>query len=247
MTDQPIASNYLPPVDKLLNLGDHEMLDPWLGYSSALGLTEEHIPALIRMALDPTLNSEKPNPHQPWATWHAVRALGQLHAQAAIPALGVYLLDGTHSEDARLDAAESLKLIAEAHPEARADVIAAIAAGLEQYASQSVEHNALLVSDLMDLHAVEALPTIEKAFAANKVDLMVQGDFEDVQMDLGVIETHVRKGPHLKRRESLFDEFADVIPTEPIDHDAIKAVKAKSKAKRKQAEKSRKMNRKKRK
>jgi len=37
----------------------------------------------------------------------------------------------------------------------------------------------------VDLKALEALPTIEKAFAADKVDLMVQGDWEDVQIDHG--------------------------------------------------------------
>ncbi len=245
MTDQPIASTYLPPVDQLLTLPiPDEDDDDWQDYS-ALGLSAEHIPTLIRMALDPALGAAKPDSSEAWATRHAVRALGQLHTPAAIAALGAYLLDGVRGEEACLDAADGLKEIAEEHPEARADVIAAIAAGLEQYAAQSEAYNALLVSDLMDLRAVEALPTIEKAFAANKVDVMVQGDFEDVQIDLGVIETHVRKGPHLKRRESLFDEFADVIPTEPVDHDTIKAVKAKTKAKRKQAEKSRKMNRKK--
>ena len=38
----------------------------------------------------------------------------------------------------------------------------------------------------MDLQVMEALPLMEQAFAAHCVDMMVTGDWEDVQIELGL-------------------------------------------------------------
>ena len=52
-----------------------------------LGLTSEHIPALIRMATDEELNWANADSLEVWAPVHAWRALGQLHAEEAIEPL----------------------------------------------------------------------------------------------------------------------------------------------------------------
>src|SRR5262249_23937588 len=57
-----IMSDYPSPVDRLLtlgNLGDLEEFDDWHDYLK-LGLGPEHIPDLIRMAVDPALNDADP-------------------------------------------------------------------------------------------------------------------------------------------------------------------------------------------
>lgn len=47
--------------------------------------------------------------------------------------------------------------------------------------------NGFIISDLVDLQAVQAAPIIKRAFAAECVDLSVMGDWEDVQIKLGLL------------------------------------------------------------
>jgi len=81
---------YTFPVDKLLTLGKPESTTPdnWPNYLE-LGLGPQHIPELISMATDPVFRSpeaanesEEDDPDY-WAPLHAIRALGQLHAETA--------------------------------------------------------------------------------------------------------------------------------------------------------------------
>jgi hypothetical protein len=57
---------------------------------------------------------------------------------------------------------------------------------LEHYADQSAALNASLVDLLVVWKVVETAPLIEKAFAAGRVDEMSNGDWEDVQIELGL-------------------------------------------------------------
>jgi hypothetical protein len=78
-------AEYSPPLDRLLTLGDpFTGRAEWEDYA-ALGITREHVPELIRMAVDPELN-EYPDSDSPlvWAPIHAWRALGQLGAVEGI-------------------------------------------------------------------------------------------------------------------------------------------------------------------
>ena len=77
--------NYPQPVDKLLTLGDARNMIGWPDYL-ALGLGQEHIPDLVRMALDEELWAG-PETIEVWATIHAWRALGQLRAESAVEPL----------------------------------------------------------------------------------------------------------------------------------------------------------------
>lgn len=83
--------NYSPPVDQLLTYKEPgiEKAEDWPDYSQ-LGLGSEHIPDLIRMATDQSL-IEGEEEDEESVTWggpiHAWRALGQLHAEAAIEPL----------------------------------------------------------------------------------------------------------------------------------------------------------------
>jgi hypothetical protein len=48
--------------------------------------------------------------------------------------------------------------------------------------------NGAIISELLDLEAVEAAPQMKQAFAAGVVDESVAGDWEDVQIELGLKE-----------------------------------------------------------
>jgi len=216
---------YTPPVDKLLTLGKAEPVisDNWPNYLE-LGLGPEHIPDLIRMVTDHEIRSIEPKEGEEeepefWAPIHAVRALGQLHAEAAIepliqlltvqvddewmqeelrfvfgligpaaiPALAAYLADTSHELYPRGYAAHGLEEIGNWHPESRSEVIAALSKQLESFEENDYELNGFLISGLSRLKAVEALPLIERAFAADRVDEFVIG-LDDVLVELGLKE-----------------------------------------------------------
>lgn len=92
-------SNYTDPVAKLLTYGDcHEMdLHDWHNYPETVGLTADDSSELIRMATDPAFWELESDRLEVWAPIHAWRALGQLHAEAAITPLTK--LFGEHDSD----------------------------------------------------------------------------------------------------------------------------------------------------
>lgn len=211
------TSDYAPPVSKLLALGDPREIPTWPNYRT-LGLGPEHVPDLIRMALDEELHWGDSDGDEIWAPIHAWRALGQLRAEEAvepltrllvwideygddwvieelpkvfgligppaIPTLADYLDDDEHGLFARTTASDSLKEIAERHPEARDDCIAAVTETLERFEDLNRELNASLVWTLADLRAAETAPLIERAFAADQVEEGIVGRWEDIQASL---------------------------------------------------------------
>jgi hypothetical protein len=116
--------------------------------------------------------------------------LGAIGA-AAIPALTAYLENDSHGPSARIAAAEGLKCVADRHPVTRGVCVEALTAQLEHFADNHEELNAFLISWLTHLNAVESAPAMEQAFAADAVDLSVAGDWEDVQVELGLLEKRV--------------------------------------------------------
>jgi HEAT repeat protein len=78
--------NYAPPVLELLSLGDPRQHLRQVDYL-ALGLTEAHVPELIRMVQDEDLHWADGESDEVWAPLHAWRALGDLRAEAAIEPL----------------------------------------------------------------------------------------------------------------------------------------------------------------
>jgi len=183
--------------------------------------------------------------------------------QAALEPLQTFLADSGQGLWSRVVAAHSLAEIGQRHAHLRADCVATLSRQLEQFADQSNDLNGLLINYLLDLNGVEAAPIIEQAFAANKVDLLMQGDWEDVQIRLGLLDE--RLTPPTDRR-GLMAEQMGFDPAELLDNlkaltqrrseekterqakhqGAYKAkAKAQAKAKRKRAKKQRKKQRKK--
>ncbi|MCP4610075.1 MAG: PBS lyase, partial [Planctomycetes bacterium] len=80
------TNNYTEPVSSLLTYGSARNIDDWSVYLE-LGLTEEHIPELIRMSGDEKLRHAYWESNEFWAPLHARRTLGMLRATEAIPAL----------------------------------------------------------------------------------------------------------------------------------------------------------------
>jgi hypothetical protein len=104
----------------------------------------------------------------------------------AIPALRAYLTDPAHHTFARIAAAEALRLIGGAHLEVCEACEEALTQVLGVAEQNDESLNGFLIYDLVKLKATGAVPLIERAFAAGRVDEMVLGDWEDVQVELGL-------------------------------------------------------------
>lgn len=94
---------FSPPVRRLLSYGDPRDCFPWPDYAAKLGLTQQHVPELIRMAADIRLwaeQDEMPEGDLAWAgSVHAWRALGQLGAQTAVGPLLDCLAERDEEDD----------------------------------------------------------------------------------------------------------------------------------------------------
>lgn len=166
----------------------------------------------------------------------------------AISALAAYIAEQDHDTYALGYAIEALQRIAIRHPDTdtRAKVVAVLTQQLEHFAENSDEVNASLIVGLVQLHAVDAAPLIERAYAANKVDTFYMGDWDDVQVELGLQTTQQLDDKRRKeweeevaRREQEYPADAPVsnsysVPSRPRKQDAKKKAKAKmAKASRK--------------
>jgi hypothetical protein len=120
-----------------------------------------------------------------WVSEDLPHALAQFGAVALAP-LTDYLGDATHGDWSRVAAAEAIGFVGKEQPDTRAECVLRLSAQLERFAEQSETLNAFLISPLLDLRAVEAMPVIERAFASGRVDESVPGDVEDVEIEFGL-------------------------------------------------------------
>ena len=120
-----------------------------------------------------------------------------------VPLLKELLSDTSKSVYARIDAASSLESISHKYPATRDSVVEAIAGELKKFEHNDSIFNALLISKLVDLQAVETINLIEQAFKTNRVENFICGDFEDIQVDFGL------KSPD-EVQKSRFSEIASL-------------------------------------
>jgi hypothetical protein len=261
-----MSAPYLPPVDRLLKLGpEPARRRTWPDYRT-LGLEPRHVPALVRMATDPALHAapdakawapvhawralgqlEAPEAAGPllallerelenaWVYEEVPGVLGMI-GPAALQGATLLLFDEARGEELRIAAAGVIANVAHEHPDRLAEAAAILAKQLEDWPHQGKLLNAYLVADLAGLRHADAAPVMEAAFAADAVDLSVLGDWEDVQVEMGLIPE--RTTPP---RGGWFDEARR---TGSVTPPADAAGKAKSR--RKAEKQARKRNRKKR-
>ncbi|MDR2673926.1 MAG: SEC-C domain-containing protein [Opitutaceae bacterium] len=77
-------------------------------------------------------------------------------------------------------------IVQKSAPEQREHCVGVLAGRLQNHAVNERDHNALLVGALCDIKAVEAAPIIEQAYAAGHVRVDFYGDWESVQISLGL-------------------------------------------------------------
>ena len=137
-------------------------------------------------AVEPLLHLFEERGSDDWAIDELPQVYGLIGAPA-IPIIEAYVADKSHEKYAGI-AEEGLNYIVQRYPDTRAEVVATLTRLLENFAENDYEINGFLISSLVKLKELDALPLIERAFAADRVDTFITGDWDNVQVDLGLKE-----------------------------------------------------------
>jgi hypothetical protein len=166
--------------DKELNSGEIDTIEAWGPVHAVRVLNQLGAEAAIQPLVN--LFHELDDDWMPNELFEFYATVGA----AAIPTLEAYLQDSAHDAYDRADAATSLTKIAQKHPDLRDKCVSVLTQRLEDFAKNDKELNAFLIGELLDLQAVESASIIERAFAANRVSTVIVGDWDMVQVDLGL-------------------------------------------------------------
>jgi hypothetical protein len=97
------------------------------------------------------------------------------------------LTDATQDQYLRVTFANGLEEIGKTHPESRDTCVKALIAQLQNYHLQDGDYlNSVLVSNLVQLKAVEAVNLIEEVFTNWEIDQWATGSWAAVQVSLGL-------------------------------------------------------------
>jgi hypothetical protein len=125
-------------------------------------------------------------------------------------------------------AARGLRRVAHYHADTRDRIVARLTEMMANACDDHLDFNTTLLTELVELRAVEAAGPIERAFAGNLLDVGMIGDWEDVRRELGVegLGLKMPANPHnsfaaLRTRLGI-GIFSDrrIFGSDEIDHDA---------------------------
>ncbi|BAT53257.1 hypothetical protein NOS3756_22160 [Nostoc sp. NIES-3756] len=166
--------------DKELNGGDVDTIEAWGPVHAVRVLNQLGAEAAIQPLVN--LFHELDDDWMPNELFEFYSNIGA----AAIPTLEAYLQDSSHDAYNLADAATSLTKIAEKHPDLRDKCVAVLTQRLADFTNNDKELNAFFIGELLDLKAVESAPVMERAFEANRVSTVIVGDWDMVQVELGL-------------------------------------------------------------
>ncbi len=203
---------YSAKVDKLLNYAVFDFSEDWSGYS-ALGFTEEDVPALLQLAQDEEALQDEDGLINS-APYHAWRVLGLLKAESAVlplfaafgdddwsseeipTILGLigeksiepikqHLFDPATDEDKKNILVTAFGKIIANNPDYREQGVAFLTEYLANITDKNTYLAGFIISELIDLNATESIETIRAAFQRGCVNISVAGDIEDVEIEMG--------------------------------------------------------------
>jgi Protein of unknown function (DUF1186) len=212
LTDADIPELIRMATDPHLWEQEGEGLEIWAPIHAWRSLGQLH----AETAIQPLLELFKLQDDNDWVSIELPDVFAMIGAVAVQP-LTDFLADNTLSEWARMYTTDSLKAIAEAHPDSRQACVDALTKQLEFYAENGEELNGGIINNLIDLKAVEAAPVIEKAFTAEAVDDFFTGTWANVQVDLGLKAeadfSQAELTPKMPPQMEALQKVIDMIPT----------------------------------
>ncbi len=168
--------------DENLNGADSNSLEVWAPIHAWRALGQLRAEA----AAEPLLTLFDFSEDSDWVTEDLPDVFGMI-GPAALPGLAAYIADDVSNNDtSRIDAISSVEKIGQHWPDARTQCIEALTRQLELLGANEPDFNGFLIASLVDLQATEAVPLIERAFALGCVDLTIMGDWDLVQVELGL-------------------------------------------------------------
>ena len=228
--------------DEKLNKADPDSLESWAPIHAWRALGQLRAEA----AIEPLLSLFDKLEDSEWVAEELPEVLGMI-GPAALPALAAYMADRSHKRWPLINASSGVQAIARRWPEARSESIAILSKQLEQFAENDPEFNAFLILDLVHLGAKEAAPLMEQAFAADRVENFVMGNWDDVQVRLGLKSAEEVEQKRSERRAEMAPRWIPSEVTVPQDSSQPRRrseASQRKKAKNKMVKQSRKKNRK---
>lgn len=112
-----------------------------------------------------------------------------LFGPVSLPYCASFLTEtGLDHEWGQVAITEALKQLGQEYPETRDECVAIMVEALGRYREQADTLNTYLILNLVEFKAVEAAGLIEEVFAAELADDTVMGDWQDVQIELGLLD-----------------------------------------------------------
>lgn len=172
--DGPMVADDLP-----IELVEPELL-PVTAWRTLADLKDE-------TAVEPLIEllEELDDEYDDWVGEEMPHVFGKLGPSAIEPLMRVADDDSQH-EFIRSIAVRGLRQVAHYHPDTRNRIVAALTEMMASAADRPVKLNSTVLVELVELRGVEAAEPIERAFAADLLDVGRMGDWEDVRRDLGV-------------------------------------------------------------
>jgi hypothetical protein len=149
-----------------------------LGQLAAPEAAAPLVQALVQLADDDFAREELP------------KVLGMIGAASVEPVAAV-VADPAAAEETRLSAAGALGEIATQHPELRERCVEVLMRQLERWAEQPEALNGFLIHVLAELGAVQAAPLMQEVFDAERAEIMIRGEWSDVQVALGLLPKRI--------------------------------------------------------
>ena len=148
-------------------------------------------------AIEPvaTLLEETEDDDTDWKLTDLPIVLGMI-GPAAIPVVRRMVAREALDEFTRYAAMHVLTEVATRWPEARDQAVEVLTAFLQNWRDQDPELNAFVITNLMHSGATEAAPLMAAAFEADAVDLSACGDWEDVQVEMGLLPERITPRPN---------------------------------------------------
>jgi HEAT repeat protein len=120
-----------------------------------------------------------------WLLEDLPHVFGKIGESAVEPLIRL-VRDAVVKEFARSAGVRSLRLVADHDASTRDRVVAFLTEMMTNAAKEDIEFNSTVLVELVELQAVEAAESIERAFAGNCLDVGMMGDWEVVRKALGV-------------------------------------------------------------
>ncbi len=148
-------------------------------------LAQLRAPEAVEPLLDLLAAQENDEDWNDWVSEEVPTALGRI-GPGIIPATVAWLERRGQQEHAPCYYANALVEVARRYNETRPEVIAQLCRVLDTAVVNNASLNGYVVGNLVDLNAVEAWPTIERAFATGNVDESIRGDEPEAKYQLGL-------------------------------------------------------------